>query len=69
MCAIIFREKFDIAYQIKNNNEPTVIIAHKQIPSAKLRGPDFLISLTVIFDPIKNKAITIPRLPNQLKWM
>ena len=43
------------------------IKAHKVIPSAKLFDPDFFISLTVIFEPIRNKAITIPRLPNQLK--
>ncbi len=60
-------QMFGIAYRVKKNNEPIAITAHKIIPSAKLFGPDFLISLTVIFEPIRNKAITIPRLPNQLK--
>lgn len=60
---------FNINYRVKNNNEPMAMTAHKLIPGAKLFMPDFFISLKVIFEPIKNKAITIPRLPNQLKWV
>lgn len=49
-------------------SDPTAIIIHKLTPRAKLLNPDFLISLMVILDPIRNNATTIPRLPNQLKW-
>ncbi len=50
------------------NNEPKAVIAHNVIPGAKLLTPDCRICLTVMFEPIRNKAITIPLLPSQLKW-
>ena len=67
MMIINIIQKFSMGYRVKKNNEPIAITAHRLIPSAKLFTPDFLISLTVIFEPIRNKAMTIPRLPSQLK--
>jgi hypothetical protein len=41
-------QTFSIVYRVKKNNEPIAITLHKPIPSAKLLGPDFLISLTKV---------------------
>lgn len=64
---IFYRSLYLQSHRIRKNKEPTAVSTHRVMPRAKLRGPDCLISPKVIFDPIKNSAITIPRLPNQLK--